>query len=86
MPGPRHGAAAIRPGDSGGGKPRAREVISWWWLLIAFLLGAALGTAVAGWFLFHQACRMLIRIFELLEASDEAIWEVARRKKPPGGP
>lgn len=60
-------------------------MIAWWWLLIAFLLGAVLGTAVAGWFIFQKACLILIRIFELLEASDEAIWGVARRK-PPGGP
>ncbi len=58
-------------------------MISAWWLLIAFFLGTLLGTAVAGWFLFHQALRMLIRVLRMLEEGDEVIWGAARGSRAP---
>lgn len=56
-------------------------MIYWGWLLPAFLLGGAIGTAAAGWL----ACWVIIRVFELVERNDESLREMYQGK-PPRGP
>lgn len=54
----------------------------WAGLLLAFLLGLAIGAGAAGF----AALRLVCRIFGAVERNDEAIWGVARGTLPRGAP